>query len=149
MILLEAGEIVAAVRGSLEAHVLPELPEGFARLQVIAALRALDEVADRLAHGDPIGRVNARLEQGLVALAAEIADGAPALHDGLLAMLAEAADVADPRERNRLLGERVTRLLESGDVATSRIRQVLEAESAMTSADDAPWMCPEAIESLQ
>ena len=51
MILLDSVEILAAVRRSLEAHVLPDLRDDFARVQVQSALKALAEVEDRLANG--------------------------------------------------------------------------------------------------
>lgn len=149
MILVETKDIVAAVRRSLEANVLPAVAEGFPRIQVIAAIRALDEVADRMEHGDPLLRVNERTERDLGDLAAELAGSSPDLGRRIEAVLAEASDISDPRVRNILMGEHLTELLASDDPATTRIRTVLETESARTSADDAPWMCPEAIESLQ
>jgi hypothetical protein len=50
MILLDSAEILAAVRRSLEVHVLPELRDEFARVQVQSALKALAEVAERDVH---------------------------------------------------------------------------------------------------
>ena len=47
MILLDSVEILAAVRRSLETHVLPDLRDDFARVQVLSALKALAEVEDR------------------------------------------------------------------------------------------------------
>ena len=52
MILLDSVEILAAVRRSLEAHVLPDLRDDFARVQVQSALKALAEVEDRLVNGE-------------------------------------------------------------------------------------------------
>ena len=149
MILVETRDIVAAVRRSLEANVLPAVAEGFSRIQVIAAIRALDEVANRMDHGDPMVRVNERTEADLAVLAADLTETSPDLGRRIEALLAETADISDPRVRNRVLGEQLTELLAGDDPATDRIRFVLEVESGRTSADDAPWMCPEAIESLQ
>lgn len=149
MILVETRDIVAAVRRSLEVNVLPAVAEGFSRIQVIAAIRALDEVANRIDHGDPMVRVNERTEADLAVLAADLAETSPDLGRRIEALLAETADISDPRVRNRVLGEQLTELLAGDDPATDRIRFVLEVESGRTSADDAPWMCPEAIESLQ
>ena len=149
MILLETREILAAVRRSLESNVLPELADGFARVQVIAALRALDEVVDRMEHGDPLERVNERLERDLSALASDLPEESAALAAAIGEMLAGAARIPDPRERNRVVGERLTDLLAGEDPATGRLRHLLEMESARTAGDDAAWMCQEAIESLQ
>ncbi len=149
MILVESREIVAAVRRSLEANVLPAMAEGFSRVQVIAAIRALDEVADRMDNGDPMVRVNERTEADLAVLAVDLAETSPDLSRQIEALLAETANISDPRMRNRVLGEHATEMLAGDDPAIGRIRFVLEVESGRTSADDAPWMCPEAIESLQ
>lgn len=148
MMLVETGEIVSAIRRSMETHVLPALPEGFARLQVVAALVALDEVADRLANGDPVARANERLEQDLGALAAELPDSSP-VRGALEEILAGLEGVGEPRDRNRALGEALTALLRVDDAETARVRKVLEVESGRAAMENAPWMCPEAIESLQ
>lgn len=149
MILVESREILAAVRRSLEVNVLPAVAEDFARVQVIAAIRALDEVADRLDHGDPLHGVNGRLERDLGDLAADLAETSPELGSRVAALLSQTAGISDPREKYRVIGEGVTELLTGDEPATALIRHVMEVESARTSADDAAWMCPEAIESLQ
>lgn len=148
MMLVETGDIVSAIRRSMETHVLPALPEGFARLQVVAALVALDEVADRLANGDPVARANERLERDLAALAAELPDSS-GTRLALEEILAGLGGVGDPRRRNCALGEALTELLRVDDIETARVRKVLEVESGRAAMENAPWMCPEAIESLQ
>lgn len=147
--LVETDEIVAAIRRSLDAHVLPALPEGFARLQVVAALVALDEVADRLVNGDPLSRSNARLESDLEALANDLPGTSSSLAEGVRSLLVEARAIDEPRERNRSLGEGVTALMRLDDPETARVRHILEAEAGRAAMENAPWVCPEAIESLQ
>ena len=51
MILLESQQILAAVQRSLQIHILPQLEDDFARIQVSAALEALREVSDRMSEG--------------------------------------------------------------------------------------------------
>ncbi len=149
MILLDSEQILAAVRRSLETHVLPSLDDDLAQTQVHAALTALAEVSHRLEHGDPYVDVNARLESGLRSLAAEIRGESPELAVEIEAALAAATGVDDPRERNRGLGEALTGLLGRDDPGVGRVRQLLEQEANRTAGEDSTWMNAVAIESLQ
>ncbi len=149
MILLDSGEILAAIRRSLEAHVLPVLDDDYGRTQVEAALLALDEVAHRLEHGDPYVAVNARLETDIAKLAERLREGSPAVADQLEAVLADAADIDDPRDRHRLLGDELTEVLAGTDPATSEVRVLLSQHAGQTAAEDVRWMCGAAIQSLQ
>ncbi len=149
MILLDSQEILAAIRASLETHVLPFLTDEFAQIQVDAALTALAEVSDRLDNGDPYLAVNARLEAGLADLVNEIRDEAPAVAGQLEAALADAAGADGPREWNRRLGEAVTDVLAGTDPAVARVSQVLATDASLTSVEDSKWMSARAIESLQ
>lgn len=150
MILLDSGQIVAAVRRSLAAHVLPAIGDDFARLQVTAALQALAEVHDRLTAGDPMARVNTRFEADLLDLARELAETDPATADRVEALLSTLAEADPPRTRARELGRGLTGVL--GDAAGAsrrRLLDLLQDHAARTAGEDTIWMCREAIESLQ
>jgi hypothetical protein len=150
VILLDSAQIVAAVRRSLESHVLPELTDEFARLQVLAAFKALDEVHDRLANGDPCVRQNDRLESELADVAGELAETHAAAAERLREILAELPDTAEPRDRTRALGSAVTAFLADADgPVRARVLTTLQDHAARTAGEDAMWMCREAIESLQ
>jgi len=100
MILLDSVEILAAVRRSLEAHVLPELRDDFARVQVQSALKALAEVEDRLVGGEPCERMNRDIETGVRALADSVRSESPGFARSLEAALAAAApDATSRREK--------------------------------------------------
>jgi hypothetical protein len=149
MILLDSVEILAAVRRSLEAHVLPELRDDFAQVQVQAALKALAEIGDRLENGDPCERSNRNLEAGVRELAESVRFESPAFASGLEAALAAAPRDAAPRERACQLGEALWRLVSgSEDPAATRLMALLREEALRTASEDAVWMCGEAIASL-
>ncbi|MBW1683934.1 MAG: hypothetical protein JRS35_02610 [Deltaproteobacteria bacterium] len=149
MILLDSVEILAAVRRSLEAHVLPELRDDFAQVQVQAALKALAEIGDRLENGDPCERSNRNLEAGVRELAESVRSESPSFATGLEAALAAAPRDAAPRERARQLGEALWRLVSgSEDPAATRLMALLREEALRTASEDAVWMCGEAIASL-
>ena len=149
MILLDSVEILAAVRRSLEAHVLPDLRDEFARVQVYSALKALAEVEDRLANGEPCERMNRRIETGVRELAESVRYASPAFAESLEAALAAAPPGAAPREQARQVGEALWRLAsESEDPAAKRLWALLRDESLRATAEDALWMCGEAFESL-
>jgi hypothetical protein len=149
MIALDSVEILAAVRRSLEAHVLPELRDDFARVQVQAALKALAEVCDRLENGDPCERSNRILEAGVRELAESVRSGSPAFAAGLEAALATAAESDAPRDRARQRGEALWRMVSAvDDPAADRLLALLSAEALRTMFEDNVWMCPEAIASL-
>jgi hypothetical protein len=77
MIVLDSIQILAAVQRSLETHVLPELSDDFARVQVQSALKALAEVSDRLERGDPSQRSNQIIESEVAALAESVRATSP------------------------------------------------------------------------
>ena len=110
MILLDSVEILAAVRRSLEAHVLPELSDDFARVQVQSALKALAEVEDRLEKGDPCERMNHDIEAGVRELADAVRSESPGFAESLEEALAAAPPGAKPREHARQVGEALWRL---------------------------------------
>jgi hypothetical protein len=149
MILLDSVEILAAVRRSLEAHVLPELRDDFARVQVQAALKALAEIGDRLENGEPCERSIRNIEAGVRELAESIRSESPAFADSLDAALAATPADAAPRERARQLGETLWSLVSgSEDPAAVRLMALLREEALRTASEDAVWMCGEAIASL-
>lgn len=149
MILLDTQDIVAAIRRSLESHVLPVLDDDYARTQVDAALVALDEVGHRLRHGDPYVTVNERLESGLADLIGELRDQSPVVAEQIDTALAAAAQTDDPRQRYAILGEELTKVLAGDDPAVSKLRDLLAQDAGQTAGDDSVWMCTSAIESLQ
>jgi hypothetical protein len=149
MILLDSPEILAAIRRSLEIHVLPTIDDDFTRIQVDAALLALDEVAHRLEHGDPYIEANERMEARLADLAAEIRADSPELAGLLDTTLVDAGPVDDPRERNRILGEGLTGALQGAEPGVARLQQLLTEEVGRIAGEDSKWMCASAIDSLQ
>jgi hypothetical protein len=149
MIHLDSVEILAAVRRSLEAHVLPELSDDFARVQVHAALKTLAEVGDRLENGDPCERSNRIIESGVRELAESIRSEDPAFAAKLDAALSAAPDEGPPRERARRLGESLWTLVSGNDApAAARLLELLRQEALRTVGEDNTWMCGEAIASL-
>ena len=149
MILLDSVEILAAVRRSLEAHVLPDLRDDFARVQVLSALKALAEVEDRLTNGEPCERMNRMIEAGVRELADSVRSESPGFAESLEAALGAAAPDATPREHACQVGEALWSLAsESEDPAAERLWQLLRDESLRATAPDGLWMCAEAFESL-
>ena len=149
MILLDSQQILAAIKRSLETHVLPSLDDELAQIQVHAALTALAEVSHRLEHGDPYVEANTRLEDGLRSLTTETRGESPELTAQIEIALTAATGIDDPRERNRCLGEALTGLLERNDPGVAGVRQLLEQEASRIAGEDSAWMCTAAIESLQ
>jgi hypothetical protein len=140
---------VAAVRRSLEAHVLPELRDDFARVQVQSALKALAEIGDRLENGEPCERSNRNIEAGVRELAESIRSESPAFAASLEAALASPSTDAAPHERARQLGEALWSLVSGKqDPAAARLMALLCEEALRTASEDAVWMCGEAIASL-
>ncbi|MBW2444354.1 MAG: hypothetical protein JRG83_00370 [Deltaproteobacteria bacterium] len=149
MILLDTSETLAAVRRSLEAHVLPELEDDFARVQVLAALRALDELGHRIENGDPCDAMNRNIDASVRAVAEEARAEAPEFAANLNAALDVAPAAASPRERAREVGDALWRLVsDSEEPAAARVFEVLRDEAIRTTAEDREWMCDEAIASL-
>jgi len=150
MMLVDSAETLAAVRRSLEAHVLPAVEDEFARIQVLAAMRAVDEVHDRLANGDSCARLNAGLEEALEAVAANLGDTDPSAAERLRAALDSLPETPEPRERRGELSARLVDVLHElhGD-SRSQILQVLQDNAAQAAGQDTIWACREAIESLQ
>lgn len=150
MILLDNEQILSAVRRSLEEHVLPQIDDEFARIQVMAATLALDEVVDRMRNGDPYERLNPRLEGRL----AELCDDLDAATDdglsgALRRALEEVAGVEDPRRRHAVLATTLEALVVGEDPGRARLRQIVQEEAGRVAAEDAVWLCGPAIESLQ
>lgn len=150
MIFLTTAEIVAAVRHSLADHVAAEMQTDFGRVQVAAALVALGEVEARLGGADPCAAESSRLTEGLRRLAGEIANELPAVAPAIEAAVRAAEAVTDLRERDRSLREELCRLVLDGDRRVVEHALKLAAENgAATAADDAAWVCREALTSLQ
>ncbi len=149
MIVLDSAQILSTVRLSLETHVLPELSDDFARVQVLAALKALAEVGDRLENGDPAERSNGIIEAGVRELADSVRSESPEFAAGLEAALAAKPEGDAPRDRSRQLGEALWSLYsESKGPAADRLLAILQAEALRTMGEDNAWICMEAIASL-
>lgn len=149
MVVLDSAEILAAVRRSLEEHVLPELTGSFARVQVEAALKALAEVSERLERGDPCDRVNARIEAGLREFAESIRAESPALAESLDAVLAAAPETHEPRDRAAQLGEALWETFSnSDDSRVAGLRELFREQAVQIAREDGVWICEEAIRSL-
>jgi hypothetical protein len=149
MIVLDTAQILSSVKLSLEAHVLPAINDDFARVQVLAAIKALAEMQDRLTNGDPSERSNALVEAGVRELADSVRSEAPAFAAGLDAALAAAPESDAPRDRSRQLGEALWSLFsENEGPAADKLLALLQAEALRTMSEDNVWICPEAIASL-
>ena len=145
MILLTTLELVQAVRSSLAVHVTPAVDDGFAAVQLAAALVALAEVEARLQGADPCEAEAERLREGLQAIADR--DGAP---DGIANEVASAVAIEDARERDRRLREILAGLALGDDEATAAAAIGLLTDNGMkTAAEDGAWLCREAMASLQ
>ena len=151
MFSLESKEILAAIRRSLETHVLPDVSEGFVQLQVLAAMKALEEVVDRLENGDPSARSNSRLKAGLKEIIANSGEASPEFSAQLTSLLDNLPEETDePRDRTRALGQALSDLLSaSQDPTRWEVVKLLQGEAGVTAGDDQRWQCPEAIASLQ
>jgi len=149
MIVLESAQILSSIRLSLETHVLPELSDDFARVQVQAALKALAEVSHRLENGDPAENSNRIIEAGVRELAESVRSESPDFAAGLEAALAAEPKGDAPRDRSRQLGEALWSLFsQSEGPAADRLLAILQAEALRTMSEDNVWICPEAIASL-
>lgn len=149
MILLDSDEILAVIGRSLSSHVLPALDDEYARIQVQAALTALEEVRHRLEHGDPYVAVNAHLREQLATFAEGARTTSPEAAARVDAVRAELDRGEDPRAQYRSFAEAFTDLLADDDGALAGLRAVLEQQAMLTAATDAKWICGPAIESLQ
>ncbi len=154
MILLDNDQTLSAIRRSLEEHVLPRLTDEFARIQVMSAVLALDEVVDRLRNGDPYERLNPRIEARLENLCAELsAPGAPdddaRLGSDLAGVLEDGRQMEDARQRWEALVGRLDALVRGRGDGHDRLRQIIQEEAGWTASEDARWLCGPAIESLQ
>ncbi len=149
MIVLDSAQILSTIRLSLETHVLPELSDDFARVQVLSALKALAEVSDRLENGDPAARSNGIIETGVRELANSVRSESAGFAANLDAALAAEPEGDAPRDRSRQLGEALWALYsESDEPAADELLQILQAEALRTMSEDNAWICMEAIASL-
>ncbi len=149
MIVLDSAQILSTIRLSLETHVLPEISDDFARVQVLAALKALAEVSDRLENGDPADRSNRIIETGVRELADSVRSQSPDFSVELDAALDAKPESDAPRERLKQLGEALWRIYSGSEgPEADRLLAILQAEALRTMSEDNAWICPEAIASL-
>ncbi len=149
MILLDNQQILGAVERSLETHILPQLDDHFARVQVAAALKALQEVRDRLREGDPLDAMNTAVIEGARAIAKSHAKTSP----DFVARLETTLDALDmraaTRDLNRQLGTGLWPLVsKNADPAAIELLDVLRAQALACQAADVKYMSLEAIISL-
>lgn len=149
MHLLDSDQTLSAVRRSLVTHVLGALDDDFARLQVLAAVAAIDDVIDRLRNGDPVERSNDRITAGLAALADDCRATDPDASAAVSSVLDSARDIDDPRQRAATLRAGAIELARRPGPHRHGVLALFNREASMASAEEAPWMCSEAIESLQ
>jgi hypothetical protein len=149
MILLESHQILAAVRRSLESHVLPAVEDDFARVQVASALKALAEIEHRLQNGDLCERLNQNIADGARDIAAGIRAESPSFANAVDAALGDAPAEEGARARNRQLVSALWQIMkdEQGPGA-ERLWILLQETAQQSMGEDAMWMCPEAIQSL-
>ncbi len=149
MIVLDSTQILDTVKLSLETHVLPELSDDFARVQVISALKALAEVSDRLQNGDPAERSYGIIVTGVRELVASAGSDEPEFAAKLDATLGAVNADESPRDRLRQLGEALWSLYSENDgAAADQLLAILQAEALRTMSEDNAWLCMEAIASL-
>lgn len=149
MFVLDSVQILSAVRRSLTNHVLPELTDDFARVQILQTLKSLEEVEERLAKGDPSARSNQIVESEARELAESLRGDAPEFAAKLDAALASVPAEGAPRERARGLGEALWPLVTGGEEpGASQLLALLQQEAVRILGEDTRWICPEAIASL-
>jgi hypothetical protein len=145
---LDSVQILAAVQRALETHVLPELQDDFAIVQMHASFKALAEVVDRLQKGDPCERLNERIEIGAHEVAESIRDTSPALAGEIDAVLADRPASDEPRDRARQLGGALWSLVsQSQDPAAAKLVDVLRENACQAAGEDAIWLCSESLHS--
>lgn len=150
MILLDNQQILTAVQRSLETHILPMLDDDFAKVQVASAMKALQEVLDRLADGDPCDRMNADLVSGGRAIAAEHAESSPTFSRQLEQVLTALPETGEARDKNRALGEALWQLVEgeNDDPAAKALLRLLYDQALAAYSADGRYISIEAIASL-
>lgn len=149
MILMNNTQILSAVVKGLEQNIAPELKTDYAQVQLMAAVKAVQEVIHRLEQGDPCLAENERLEALMLGLADSLRDDSPDVASGLKAGIEAAASVEDPREKNRVLKEEVWGVIRDSDKADAQkvLAKVMENHMA-TIGEDAAWVCAEAVKQL-
>lgn len=149
MILLDSRQILEAVQRSLDAHVLPMLEDDFARVQVASAQKALQEVLDRMAEGDPCERMNEALAEGARAIAREHRDTSPELSGRIDAALDAVSRQGEARDVCRALGEALWAIVAgSQDPAARALLALLQEQALAVYSADGRYLCFEAIASL-
>ncbi|MBW2230660.1 MAG: hypothetical protein JRG92_09505 [Deltaproteobacteria bacterium] len=150
MILLDNHQILAAVQRSLQTHILPMLEDDFAKVQVASAMKALQEVCDRLADGDPCDRMNADLMAGARSIVVEHERGSPELCRRLEQLLSSMPENEDARDLNRALGEGLWQLVAAAhdDPAAKGLLKLLYDQALAVYSADGQYIAIEAIASL-
>ncbi|MBQ73932.1 MAG: hypothetical protein CMQ20_02770 [Gammaproteobacteria bacterium] len=149
MIVLDSVQLLDAVHRSLSSNVLPMLEDDFARVQIAAALKILEEVGDRLENGDPCEDFNAAISADVTDLAGRVQKDEPDFAQALEAAVASALDGGEPRDVNRQLVESLWSAATKTDAKhRTELLSLLNERAKEISANDARWICPEALLSL-
>lgn len=149
MLTLNSVQLLAAVQRSLTSHVLPMLEDDFARVQIAATLKVLEEVSDRLQHGDPCDDLNRGIKSDVIDFASQVQSDQPDFATALQQAVASAGDEGDAREINCRLVESLWSLMAKTDPENQRkLLDLLARQGVAASEKDARWLCPEALLSL-
>ena len=149
MMVLDSVQLLDAVQRSLSSNVLPVLEDEFARVQIAAALKLLEEVSERLEQGDPCDDLNRSIVADLTELTNRLKKDDPDTAMALEEALASASSDDGPREYNRQLVEGVWAVSKKTDAETqTQILNLLINRNIEAAEKDARWICPEALMSL-
>jgi len=149
MIVLDSIQLLDAVHRSLSSNVLPVLEDDFARVQIAAALKILEEVSDRLENGDPCEDFNSAISADVADFADRVQKDSPDFANALGEAIAKAGGAGEPRDINRQLVESLWSAATKADTKhRTELLSLLNERAKEISANDARWICPEALISL-
>ncbi|MBT4161306.1 MAG: hypothetical protein HOE54_08365 [Gammaproteobacteria bacterium] len=149
MMVLDSVQLLDAVKRSLSSNVLPALEDEFARVQIAAALKLLEEVSERLEKGDPCDDLNRIVVSDLTELTGRLQKDDPETAKALQEAVASAGNEDGPREYYRQLVEGVWAVSKNTDPEThAEILNLLINRNLEAAEKDARWICPEALMSL-
>lgn len=149
MMVLDSVQLLAAVQRTLSSQVLPKLDDDFARVQIAATLKILEEISDRLEHGDPCEDLNRGITADVIDFANRVQSDKPDFSAALKQAVASVGDEGDVREENRRLVESLWSLATTTDPENRKeLLNLLASRGIEASEKDARWICSEALLSL-